>query len=740
LKHLPGIILMLALLTVFGLPLIFWRGFLFPSTFAKTVFFITTVEIMFVFWLPSALERIKQRGKGLLMNAVLLFFGVSLVASFLGVDFYQSVWSNDERMMGLWTIGHIVLFFIILATTFTQEYHWRWIFGIATVSALIVSMIGISEFLKTGTASRIESTLFNSAFLASYLLLASFITFWLLLREERFKSVSIFWVFSLALLFFALMLTGTRGAAIAYGCGMLFLSVLFLLFGPREGCTLSLRHTTLKKIVGGIVILFFMLVGSGFIVRDQLIASSFDPISRLASISFSGSTIEGRLLAWSVAWEGWKERPFLGWGVENYNLLFNKHYDPRLIDQEPWFDRAHNIIFDVGSTTGFVGLFTYLGIFFSGMFILFRAWKRRELPFWTFAVFFVALTVHLIQNLFVFDAITSLVLLFTILAFIHSRAIIVPFSIKHAPTARTVVMLLGVLVVLPLLYVGAWKPLRENRLGKFGYDALASGRDEEAFHYIDRALAYNTYGDVDVRRGVAEYVFEFLKQGGERNQESLKRVIDYAVLKMEENIAEKPKDVKWYMYQGALYNLGAVLLDSPQYAERAEELFVKSKMLSYGRIQIYLEIAQARKVLGDYKGMWNALDEAMLLLPNNPLLHINAGVHAIEVGDQQRETAELEWLFANHPFFNKEIFRDTYYEVGRIEKAIDFHILRIKETLSGADPSRRDKTVARQYAALADLYKRAGLYDNARQAAASAVTYDPSQKSAAEMFINTLPE
>jgi len=221
---------MLALLTVFGLPLIFWRGFLFPSTFAKTVFFITTVEIMFVFWLPSALERIKQRGKGLLMNAVLLFFGVSLVASFLGVDFYQSVWSNDERMMGLWTIGHIVLFFIILATTFTQEYHWRWIFGIATVSALIVSMIGISEFLKTGTASRIESTLFNSAFLASYLLLASFITFWLLLREERFKSVSIFWVFSLALLFFALMLTGTRGAAIAYGCGMLFLSVLFLFF------------------------------------------------------------------------------------------------------------------------------------------------------------------------------------------------------------------------------------------------------------------------------------------------------------------------------------------------------------------------------------------------------------------------------------------------------------------------------------------------------------------------------
>jgi len=43
-----------------------------------------------------------------------------------------------------------------------------------------------------------------------------------------------------------------------------------------------------------------------------------------------------------MAWEGVKEKPLLGWGQENFNLVFNKYYEPSLYGQEVWFDRVHN--------------------------------------------------------------------------------------------------------------------------------------------------------------------------------------------------------------------------------------------------------------------------------------------------------------------------------------------------------------------------------------------------------------
>jgi len=53
--------------------------------------------------------------------------------------------------------------------------------------------------------------------------------------------------------------------------------------------------------------------------------------------SFGRPTISGhhpppsnqsRLRSWNIGLKGFKERPILGWGIGNYNVVFNKHYDP----------------------------------------------------------------------------------------------------------------------------------------------------------------------------------------------------------------------------------------------------------------------------------------------------------------------------------------------------------------------------------------------------------------------------
>ncbi|MFC1595281.1 hypothetical protein ACFL3E_02555 [Patescibacteria group bacterium] len=259
---------------------------------------------------------------------------------------------------------------------------------------------------------------------------------------------------------------------------------------------------------------------------------------------------------------------------------------------------------------------------------------------------------------------------------------------------------------------------------------------------MKKALAYNTYGNIDVRRMVAEYVFEFLKQGGKRDNESLKNVIDYAIEKIEKNIQQEPKNVKWYMYQGELYNLGAIILTNPEplYAKKAEELFLKSKEMSSGRLQIYLELAQAYKVQGEFEKMWQVLHEAIEILPDHPLSHINILAHAIELNDREKESSELEWLHYHNAEFYNDVIRDAYYNAGRINDAINMQVAKIHaaDLIEVRDISNIELSF--DYSQLAALYKEAGLYNNAREAALKAVELDPSQRDAAEAFLQSLPK
>ena len=49
----------------------------------------------------------------------------------------------------------------------------------------------------------------------------------------------------------------------------------------------------------------------------------------------TSSAVETRLTAWKAAWSGYQERPLFGWGLDNYHILFNLHYDPTLLRHAP---------------------------------------------------------------------------------------------------------------------------------------------------------------------------------------------------------------------------------------------------------------------------------------------------------------------------------------------------------------------------------------------------------------------
>jgi len=727
------------MLIVLVVPLAAWDGFLYAATFTKTFLFIAIIECSTVFWLPQAPMYLKRHAKNPISIFVLAFFIIATTASLLAQDFSRSVWSNYERMMGLWTLAHVLLLFFITASMCRDYKKSLWLLRSVSLASLIVSLIGIFEFIGNSGTARVEGPLRNAAFLASYLLLSAFISLWLTLREDSTKKEALLWgcVFLLSCL--ALFLTATRGALVGLAGGLGVLSILVLLYAPEDKLTLGLRNKLLKKYIAIGWLLCIVLLSGAILFRERLTNSSFDPVSRLASISFKDNSFQGRLKIWRVGWGGWRERFLGGWGVENIDTMFNKRYGPELIDLEPWIDRAHNVVLDMGIAVGVIGLFVYLGIFATSIIVLVRGWKNNYVPFWTFSILTALLIAHFIQNLFVFDSIASLLILFTIFAFIAAQVPVIKdsFTKRKNQSLVGVLLLVGAVVIAPLFYVGAWSPLLENRHGKLGYDAFAAGNDEEGFREIEAALAYDTYGNIDVRRSIAEYIFEFLKQGGGRDPKSLRRVIDYAIQKMEENIKERPDDVKWYMYQGQLYNLGAVFFPevSQEYATHAEKRYLESAKLSPGRPQIYLEIAQARSVLKNIPGMWEAMDTAERLIPDYGAVHINGIVHAIAFGDRKREAqymAKLTTLGA----VDVPALRDAYYKAGRFDETIAMEDLYIRRLESQDDVLK--KTLAVEYKNLAVFHKAAGHIPEARAAALKVIELDPSQRQSAEAFLQLL--
>src|SRR5207237_349338 len=63
---------------------------------------------------------------------------------------------------------------------------------------------------------------------------------------------------------------------------------------------------------------------------------------------------DGRFPAWQVGFKAFLQKPWLGWGPENYSIGFDKYYNN--FSGDAWWDRAHNIPLEIATTAGLPAL------------------------------------------------------------------------------------------------------------------------------------------------------------------------------------------------------------------------------------------------------------------------------------------------------------------------------------------------------------------------------------------------
>jgi O-antigen ligase len=436
-------------LPVLLMTVIVTRTTLFPFIVGKYVFFRTTIGLAAILFLLGVLfqnargayylSRLKALFKKPLVIAVTAFVAIFLLAGFFGVDPGASFWSNFERGEGGLQMLFFFSYFILILTLLETEKDWRGLLWCAIVGGVLMGVYGFLAALNADgfigsrfseDSYRFQGSIGNPAYVAVYALFLIFYCLYFLLREKARKFSGRMWGLIALILFFSaiFLLTGTRGAFLGLG------TAVIMILGYVG---FSYKRFRMKMLA--LIILFLAVAGSLVAFQDSAFVKKI-PGSRIFAISLTTETFEDRTIMWKTAWDGFLERPILGWGPENFIHVFDRHFNTKYYDPAAgfgsWFDRAHSVIFDYLVETGILGFLAYLSIFVAFYVTFIRRKKATVAEDGSFqavferALFFAIPLAYLVQGLVLFDVSITYLNLFTMLALsLHAFS---PVALAHA--------------------------------------------------------------------------------------------------------------------------------------------------------------------------------------------------------------------------------------------------------------------------------------------------------------------
>lgn len=388
----------------------------FPFITGKNFLFRIIVEAMLGLWVLLMFIDATYRPKfSWILAAAGTFLAVMAVADFHGVNPFRSFWSNYERMEGLITLAHLFLYFIITSSVLATESMWKWFWRTSLASSVIVCIYAFRQLSGMSaihqSADRLDATFGNSVYLAVFALFHAFLAMFLFFRDGKKNTLRWLYPVIAAVNVVIVYYTQTRGTLLGVLGGAFFALLLIALFDKE--------HPQWKKYAVGGVLGVFLLIGAFIAFKDSSFVQQSPTLRRMAAISMNDATTKSRFMIWTMSWEGFKERPMLGWGQDNFLYVFAEKYNPNMWNQEPWFDRSHDVFFDWLIAGGALGLLSYLSMFGAAVYYL---WFGRKHRFTIIerSVLTGMLAGYFIHNIFVFDNLTSYIIFFGFLAFLHT--------------------------------------------------------------------------------------------------------------------------------------------------------------------------------------------------------------------------------------------------------------------------------------------------------------------------------
>jgi O-antigen ligase len=461
--------ILLLLIASLLVPVIMPGAFFFPYVVPRNIFFRVVVELgalALVWALCFGAEELDLRYEPIFW-ALVTFVGAALWSALFSPARDHSLFGDFERMGGVWAWLHLGLFFLLLRTLRDEE--WSWVLNAALIVSIVVGVSAILEHSKLASATRLSDTMLsassstvgNSGLLGAYLLFAVVLAAYLASTSVRFRLL---YLAAAGINLLGLVYAENRSTVIGLAMGGVTGSVIFAALHPAP------RRRWIAPAAA--IAVAFVVVGTSAWIRafpsSSLTRGAPMVLQRLAFTDPAGAD-ESRTMQWRAAINGFKDRPLLGYGPENHNLVWSAHLDPGIYHMDTdVFDKTHNQYLELLATTGLLGALTFLGIWLAIAVSLIRAYRDERLSAASLAILSGLQVAYAIYLFFWFVDLNSTMLWILFAALIASRenpsGVVRPaIERSHVPRRIPVaVAAVAVLLVCAALYAEAYTPLRAN--------------------------------------------------------------------------------------------------------------------------------------------------------------------------------------------------------------------------------------------------------------------------------------
>jgi len=737
---------------ILALPLLAIPPYFFPPDWGKTIVFRSIMAILLFLFAYQFLFRKNEillpnfrKNKSIWVLSAL--FIVFLLATIFSVDPYFSFWGSPWRGGGFVTFAFYFVFAILTFILFKKE-DWKKTWDFSIVIGILVSLVAIIQYhglfnrIFLSVPDRPPSTMGNPILLAIYLLLLSFIILSLAIKEKNLWKKTLY-LLSLVLFSYVILITGSRAAYLGLATGVLY----FFLFYPSKMKVIKIATIGLLILAAGFVF-YANTVNQypNFLQQNRF----FNSITQ--RISIRGILIDSRFYAWTgIDYKILIEKPLLGYGPENFAVGFDKYYNPlvpNIKSEGDWWDRAHNILLDIGAQAGIPAIIIYLLLFVVLFWQLHKA-KTADLYGLKTDLYGYSIETHAIQatlvgylvaNFFSFDSFSTYIVFFLLIGYsLHLTAQNntqngTQINTKQKNTWWKFVFIFALFCVLAIfLWQYNFVPFEINAKINKARDLANRKYCGQALGLMEKILPEHSFLDSYARMEYVEFTKTCNDYFPENNLTYTKRGLEL----IKEAVKIQPYYTRYWIFLGSATTTLAAQEKDPDtknnLLKQANNYFNEALQLSPKRQEISIGQTKMEMVTGDYKnatdyskkcialnsdlgGCYWYLALSEIYLKNNDGAKKNTQI-AIDKGYDVNSRASLSEL------------SDAYGSL------LDYkNLIIVYEKLIKINPS-----FAQYHSSLAFFYKELGEYAKARQEALRVLELSPESKQNIDEFLRTLP-
>ncbi len=736
-----------------------------PSAYTQAIVFRSLLAVLGFIYLVK--EKTLRHGSGqvnfkevfnphtktfLPLISLLAYFFAVFISTLFSLDVSRSLWGTPERGAGFINFSFFILFCIFCFSIIkkedppTGEASWKKLLDFSLIIGFLVGLIAVlqqfgffASFLAV-TTYRPSSTLGNPIILALYLLPLLFLSLSFFISEankvKKYSYLFLVIFYSFVIIF----ITQTRAAIL----GMLVGLFCFLIFYPARDNVISngaspkkFKWLKISAVVLPMVFIFFLFFLSA---NPQIYAGMpnliKDTVGRTASLTTGAAVDPSRISAWKISISAFFEKPYFGYGPENFYVAFNKHYDPNLPAMEDIkdFDRAHNYLIQILVDSGIFALIFYLVFFLSLLWGLQKIKKKYPVAHGLqagFIAFFIAGLASIdgaaIMLIFFFLSAYSLHLI----SLNNADATLITALKNAEPKNSTWWKPIIIVILFLILIIFLWQynliPLQMNKQIVIAR-AESSKNWKDTIKIMDEQSKINTFFLPYANSVYLNLLIDRIIAHPEENSSVSQKVKEISG----ENTILQPYDYRNWLRLGESLATIAKENKDPEIIKKSDEAFKRAMELSPRDPSILFSFFMADVSFGDLKG---AKEKSVYCLKTFPKIRdclwmsglINIYLGDVKTGKEFVEKAKEDGYSVENEISLRQLVA-AYLETKNYKEMLPLYQKLF--VINGSQIQYKTSIML--------IYKELGNYNMARQIASEVIKSNPELEDQIDSFLSTL--